>query len=154
MTVTLARASIKQLRSTNDWLLISADFPNFSRQELFAYFTQADLLPKWWSPNVPELDLSVGGKYHLAWSTMNWHLRGTYTAVERHKILAFSWKWDHAPELPMRNVCVMFTQRQAGAASLMIIHGTYGDDESEQNDRQGHLDGWTHFLGQLQMVKA
>jgi uncharacterized protein YndB with AHSA1/START domain len=144
--------AIKPLASSQDWLLVTAEFANLNADALYKHFTQADLLAKWWAPSAPMLDLTIGGHYHLEWQPMNWHLRGTYKAVEPGKVLAYTWKWDHEPELPMRNVCIMFQEGKHDGASLTLLHGTYGDNEAEQQDRQSHLDGWVHFLGQLQKV--
>jgi len=140
--------SITQLPSANDRVVLEAAFPELTPQQLYDHFTQPELLTKWWSSEA-ETDLKIGGVYCLSWPQMNWNLRGKYTIVESGKLLSYTWKWDHEPDMPARDVTVFFAP-DGGGSTLWIVHGYYGDDESEQKDRQSHLDGWLHFLAQLQ----
>jgi hypothetical protein len=39
-----------------------------------------------------------------------------------------------------------------GGTKLIVTHGFYNDSPRDQDERQGHIDGWTHFLGRLQAV--
>ena len=64
-------------------------------------------------------------------------------------MLGFTWQWDHSPELPERQVMLHIEPMTSGSR-LMVIHGYYGNSEKEQEDRQHHIDGWQHFLVQLQ----
>lgn len=148
--MTLAGTPIEQLTSTEDRVLITADFPNRTPQALFDLFTKAELLVQWW-PQQAEVDLRVGGGYHLAWPEMDWHLRGTYTVVEAPDLLGFSWHWDHTPELPVRDVTLFITPEGSGSR-LLVMHGFYDNTEPDQADRQGHLDGWLHFLAVLKAL--
>lgn len=145
--------TVRQISSTSDWLLMEADFPTYSPEVLYDHFITADLLKQWWVGDVPEIMPEVGGHYHFSWMPMGWHLSGTYKAAERGKVLAFSWKWEHEPLIPMRHVCLMFHAGQAENSSrLTVLHGIYSDSEADQEDRQSHVDGWTHFLGKLAML--
>jgi uncharacterized protein YndB with AHSA1/START domain len=82
---------------------------------------------------------------------MDWHLRGRYTAVEPGALLAFTWRWDSdSADDPERLVRVVFASLDGGGGTrLSVTHGTYGDSASEREARQGHLEGWTHFLAKL-----
>jgi len=147
-TITSSPA-VWQVPSENDWLVVMGEFPGNSQAALFDYWTQPDLLRRWW-PQEAEMDLRVDGAYHLAWPGMGWHLRGHYTAIERGKSLAFTWKWDSAPELtPIRHVIVLFEKLAEGGTRLTITHGPYADTREDQEERAGHIEGWTHFLGKL-----
>jgi uncharacterized protein YndB with AHSA1/START domain len=79
---------------------------------------------------------------------MDWHLRGEFTKFEPARKLGFTWRWDHEPELPTRQVDLVIEATGPGSR-LTITHGTYDESRRDQDDRQSHLDGWTYFLGQL-----
>ena len=143
--------SIKTVKSASDRAVMAADFANLSVDALYDHVTKPALITKWW-PSAAEIDLQVGGSYHFSWPQMDWHLRGMYQAAEANQFLAFTWKWDHEPDLPARDVNVVFHADQNGGSSLVIVHGFYSESEQDQTDRQGHIDGWMHFLGELQKV--
>lgn len=146
--------AVWQLPSENDWLVVESEFLTIAPAALYDYWIQPDLLCRWWPP-AAELDPRVDGAYHLSWPTMHWHLRGYYTAVESGRRLAFTWKWDHDPELaPIRQVIIAFEARPTGGTRLTITHGPYSDSGEDQKERAGHLEGWTHFLGGLQNLLA
>ncbi len=142
---------IKVLRSSQDMVVVAAQFSATTPQVLYQHFTDADLLARWWPPSVPHLDPQVGGSYHFAWPAMDWDLRGTYTVIEAGQVLAFTWLWEHEPNLPMRDVFVVFGHTDTGAA-LTLRHGTYTNNSQDQADRQSHIDGWKHFLSRLATV--
>src|SRR2546427_6808671 len=63
-----------------DWSsdVCSSDLPAL----LFDYWTNPDLLKKWWPP-AAELQPKVGGTYHFSWPQQDWHLRGKFTMFDR-----------------------------------------------------------------------
>jgi uncharacterized protein YndB with AHSA1/START domain len=81
---------------------------------------------------------------------MDWHLRGHYLAIEPGRLLTFTWAWDHEPDAPARLVSVRFTPDATGGTLLTVTHAPYTTTADEQEARQGHLDGWLHFLARLQ----
>ena len=132
----------------NSTLEVRAEFPGISPDDLFRWFAEPGLLIRWW-PQEAVVDGRVGGSYRLSWPAMGWHLNGEYTEFAPGSRLAFTWRWEHEPNLPDRLVTLDFSAAPAG--SLLTIHqGTYADTEADQADRQSHIDGWTHFLSQLQ----
>lgn len=150
--VPVPMASVVELPSTPDTLLVAVEVGRFTPEALFAYWIRPELLRQWW-PQEAEIDARVGGAYHLAWPAMEWHLRGRYIAVEPGKRLAFTWHWDHDPaEMPERRVEVGFEPLGAGGTKLTIRHGSYTDSPRDDEERAGHLEGWTYFLGRLQML--
>jgi uncharacterized protein YndB with AHSA1/START domain len=131
-----------------DHIRIEADFPHTSPEALFDYFTRADLLTQWW-PTEAEINNEPGGEFVLRWPAMNWTLRGAYTLFEPGHRLMFTWAWDHEPSTPTRTVDVVF-EHIASGTHLVLKHGTYMQEDAEE--RQGHIDGWLHFLGRLQEI--
>ena len=140
-----------QQPSEIDRMIVSADLPGLTALSAFDHFTTPELLSLWW-PQAAEVDPRIEGHYRLLWPSMNWELFGRYTAFEPGERLAFTWQWAHEPELPVRTVDVVFAPTTDGCR-VTVTHGTYGDSAAEQQDRQGHIDGWIHFLGQLQSLQ-
>ncbi len=144
--------ALQQLPSEGDRLVMRATFPHFSPETLFDHWITPDLLCRWWPP-VAEIEPREGGAYHLSWPKMGWHLRGHYTTFERGKALGFTWKWDHT-SAPARQVALDFEALSNGGAQITLTHGIYTDSSEDQEERQGHVEGWTHFLGSLQQLHA
>lgn len=125
-----------------DRLVMRGDF-GVTPEVLFQYWVEPNLLAEWWAPGA-EVDLRVGGSYTLSWPAMGWCLRGRYMAVEPGARLAFTWAWDHEPDLPERSVDVRFAADAAGTV-MTIEQGIYRDLPEDLADRQSHLEGWLHF---------
>ena len=119
-----------------------------SAQDTFSYFVTPTLLAQWWAP-AAQVDGRPGGEYVLSWPSQGWHLRGEYTDYAPGERLAFSWRWDHEPQLPTRLVSIQFEEAPAGTL-LRLIHGVYGQDAVDQADRDSHREGWLHFLSRLE----
>jgi len=141
----------QQLPSSATTLIVEAHFPHASAQEVFDYWTQPALLQTWW-PQEAEIEPQDGGKYHLSWPAMNWHLRGRYTCFEPGKRLAFTWRWDHDEEGTRdRIVSLLFEAEHGNGTRLQLTHGPYVETPEDQNVRLvHHLAGWLHFLPRLQ----
>lgn len=134
-----------QMPSPNDRLVVEGDFTAFKPQELFDHFVTASLLTQWW-PEKAQVNPGVGGDYRLEWPDMGWVLTGKYTTYEPGKHLVMTWHWNHDPDhVPERTVDLTFAPAVDGGTVLTIVHATYGDSETEQQERQGHLEGWIHF---------
>jgi len=144
----LSSRHVKQIDSSDDRIIIDAEFQNLSPESLFDYFTVPGLLERWW-PSLAEVDPRIAGTYHFSWPKQGWHLRGSYTDFERGKRLGFSWKWDHEPS-DNTNVSLIIETLPRRGSHLVLNHGSYSVDEEGRKRRQGHIDGWMHFLERLQ----
>lgn len=144
-------AVVTEIPSPPDTLVVVAEFPHVLPNRLFAYWTQPELLRRWW-PREVDLDPRAGGAYHLSWPEMGWNLRGQYTEVEPGRRLGFTWRWDHEPDAPPTRVDVDVEPFADRGAKLTLTHGPYGHAEGDREMRAGHLEGWRHFLGRLQDV--
>ena len=72
---------VKQIDSSDDRIIIDAEFQNLSPESLFDYFTVPGLLERWW-PSLAEVDPRIAGTYHFSWPKQGWHLRGA-TLISR-----------------------------------------------------------------------
>ncbi|GAB4515525.1 MAG: hypothetical protein OHK0046_19230 [Anaerolineae bacterium] len=140
---------IEQLSSSKDRLVLSANFPKFTPQRLFDYFTQPRLLKKWWIVE-GEAQIQPEGAYHFRWPEQNLSLRGSYKALERGKLVAFTWRWEHEAHRPETQVTIVLFPSNQGGTDIILSHGFYTDDEAGEQERTEHLAGWSHFLSQLQ----
>jgi uncharacterized protein YndB with AHSA1/START domain len=142
--------SITDLPCPSSQLEIRATYPNASPEFLFDAFTQPELLARWWVPQA-EIDSYPYGSYRFRWPRQGSSLFGTLLAYLRGKHLKFTWKWDHAPELPQRTVDIRFSAAEQGAV-LHLTHGSYDSGPRDMQDRENHRTGWHHFLSELARV--
>ena len=121
-------------------------------ERVFEWLTRADRLTRWWAQEA-EVEAAEGGSLRLSWPAMGWVLFGRWVRFEPARRLEMTWNWEHRPELPER--LVTFELEPCGAGtSLTVTHGDYGEGEVESEDRQSHVDGWTHFLARLEECLA
>lgn len=139
--------ALAEVEGAKDRLVLRGEFAEAAPAILFDWFTKSELLTKWW-PQRAEIDLKVGGKYHLIWDNPKFMLRSEIKAVEPGKSLTFTWKWDGTSE-PDRTVELSFEARKGGGCIVNINHGPYGDDKEEQLARDSVKQGWIFFGNKL-----
>jgi uncharacterized protein YndB with AHSA1/START domain len=103
-----AALHVEEIYKGYDHLKLVANFPNKSPDQLFQFWIDPSLIPRWWGPQIVEIEPKLGGKYTLGWPKRSWFLRGEYTQFQKGKLLDFTWKWDHEPLEPVRIVRVDF----------------------------------------------
>lgn len=140
--------AVIQQESGPELLILISFYPGVSPRQLFTYWTQHELLQQWWPPQA-DIDARPGGSYCLSWPSMQWNLRGTYSVVEPGQRLAFTWNWDHEPDTPTRKVEVTFEPVGDVGTQLTVTHCTYTNSSNDQEERDGHLEGWIYFLKRL-----
>ena len=123
--------------------------PGAEPDVVWRLWTEPAELARWW-PDVAQVD-GDARTLHLSWARREWPLRGRILEWEPPHRLAFTWKWDHEPDLPERTVTVdIATLPDGGGTELRLTHGDYGSGDAEAADRQSHVDGWDYFLGRLE----
>ena len=143
-----SKSTLASVSDTTDIISIVAEFPALDPNSLFDYWTNPELLRKWWPP-VAELRPEVNGSYHFSWPSQNWHLRGIFTEYTRGKELGLTWKWDHE-STDVTRVTLKFEPIPAGGTRLTLRHGRYSEDETGKKMRNDHVEGWMYFLKKLQ----
>ena len=114
---------------------------------VFRWFTEPDLLTRWWSEGA-RTAVRTDGEYELSWPSQGTRLLGTYVVVEPGSRLVFTWAFAHEPH-PPRTVDIRLVATN-GATELTIDH-THGDDPDE---RQAYIDGWKFFIERLRSALA
>lgn len=134
------------------WLSLEMHLAGITPEAALAWFTDREKVLKWWGQDV-EIDPVAGGIYEVRWPAMGWTMRGEI-AVLTDRLLAYSWSWDHEPDLPARAVIVRAEDRDGGSL-VTFSHGPYRPGAAflrEDEDRQAHRDGWANFLPALKRV--
>lgn len=138
-------------QSTPDHVVLVETFARSSPDQLFQYFVDPDLLVQWW-PQTAEVEPRLGGTYHLAWPSMNWHLRGDYTEFSPGDVLAFTWKWDHDRAKPVRTVRITLAPVETEPSSRSSMVRTPGLRRTRRSGRDTSRAGrifsrsWVRFL--------
>lgn len=139
-------STIEYIPSQSDRVVVTGSVPNLAPEALFDYWINAVLICRWW-PEAASIEPQVGGRYHLAWLSMDRHLRGRYLVIQPGRQLSFTWQWNH-DNRPERIVVVDFV-REGDGTRFTVTHGTYTPTPEDQAERQSHIDGWLHFLPRL-----
>ena len=127
-------------------------------EKVWRAWTDPAALTRWFGPGEPdsvliaEIDLRVGGRYHLGFTTPDGarhDVSGVYEVVEPPRRLAFSWAWKSTPERVSR-VAIELTP-MAGGTSLSFLQERFFDQAARNNHERGWLpafDKLAQFLGQ------
>ena len=133
-------------------LLIKRSF-KAPREELFAAWTQADALKKWWGPEgftAPsvEMDLSVGGKFRVEMRTAegeSFYLNGAFVEIRPPERLVFTFRWERGEwNYPETLVSVDFIAN-GDETEIALTHEGFPDE----NMQDEHQEGWGACMGNL-----
>jgi uncharacterized protein YndB with AHSA1/START domain len=134
---------MKDISPNDHTVVVAGQFESFTPEELFAHFTDPELVVKWW-PREAQIDPKVGGRYKFSWPEKNWVLEGTYTAFDPGRNLGFTWAWNFDVDTKPLQVDIRFEPAEKGA-KMTVTHGPWEDAEASQIERQGIREGWIHF---------
>ena len=132
-------------------LVLKRTFPA-TCERLFAMWTTAELLMKWFCPGrdmkvpVAEVDAREGGSYRIVMEDKDgktYSPSGVYEEIIPNEKLVFSWKWADS-ELITR-VTIEFKSVGDAETELTLTHE--GFPETEIRDR--HNEGWEGCLSRL-----
>ncbi len=123
-----------------------------SPEEVWRAWTGPEALMQWFGPDAgkvsaAELDVRAGGRYHVAFSTLDGtqhDVSGVYREVQRGRKLVFTWSWKSTPE---RESLVSLTFRPMGDSTEFIVRHEHFFD-AEARDR--HEGGWAGSLDKLE----
>lgn len=132
-------------------LSLSRHFP-VPPEKVWDAWTQPEGLKQWFGPDagkvdIAEVDLRVGGRYHILFYTLDgdWHdVSGTYREVKRPERLSFTWAWKSTPE---RESLVTLTFKAArGGTDFTMLHSQFFDLAAREN----HESGWVGAIAKLE----
>jgi uncharacterized protein YndB with AHSA1/START domain len=125
------------------------------RAKVFAAWTTADTLRKWFAPGdrKPEpavLDVRPGGQFRIIMQgeTDAPTAVGEYREVVADEKLVFTWGWDGDPSQPTL-VTVTFTDVEGGT-EVVLVHDRFATAET----RDHHQQGWQAIIDKMPALFA
>ncbi len=131
-------------------LVVSKDY-NQTTEKLFAAWTDAEQLKKWWKPMHNSLievtnDIKPGGAVKYVFSS-GLVISGEYEEVLKNKNLVYSWNWEFSND-EIKNasykLSVTFTTEGDGS-NIHILQTNFKDEEGILP----HKEGWEKELNDL-----
>ena len=128
-------------------------------ERLFAYWTEPDLLVKWFGPegfDIPShrLDVRPGGRWSTTMRAPDGKLRtvsGIYNTVDPPRRLVFTWGWDDDSGVRGHETEVTVTfEPTPGGTRLKLVQQVFQGKEV----RDLHNGGWAGSFNKLQRVAA
>jgi uncharacterized protein YndB with AHSA1/START domain len=125
--------------------------------EVFAAWTDPALLERWWTgvggwvDAKADVDLRVGGRYHLSMRDERGALHGVvgvYTEVAPAERLSFTWTWENNPSVMRgseRSLVDVVLREAPDGTQLSLSHTGLGDKVV----RDMHEEGWNALLTSL-----
>jgi uncharacterized protein YndB with AHSA1/START domain len=128
-----------------------------SPERLFEYWTEPELVAKWFGPgdfdvSNSQLDLRPGGKWCTTIRSPEGKLRtvsGVYSAIDPPRRLVFTWAWDDDNGLRGHETQVTVTlEPTPGGTRLRLVQ----EDFQNREVRDRHNGGWSSSLSKLQRL--
>jgi uncharacterized protein YndB with AHSA1/START domain len=129
-----------------------------SAEKVWRAWTDPQALIRWFGPGEPdsvtvaEVDLRVGGRYHIVFHTPDGEdhdVGGVYQEVVPHRRLVFSWAWRSTPERVSR-VTLELEPQHDGGCELLFTHDRFFDAAARTN----HERGWRPTFDKLDTFLA
>jgi uncharacterized protein YndB with AHSA1/START domain len=119
-----------------------------SPDRVFALFTDAEQLVKWW-PDAATFEPRLGGKVQLVFEGRG-EVSGEITRFEPPHALGFTWVREVAPDITTR-VDVSIAEAGEGRCRVELVHSGFEAVPEEQRGEwmAMHDAGWKFFLGCL-----
>lgn len=128
------------------------------REKVFRAWTDSEELKKWFAPSdeystlITEVDLRVGGRYHLGMKPPHkdviYIVGGTYREVRPPEKLVYTWSWEGA-EIDIGETLVTVEFRDLGGLTEVVLTHEFFPTEKA---RQDHEKGWGGCLDRLEIA--
>lgn len=123
------------------------------REQVFEFFTDAQLLSQWWGPagfNIPNIEFapSVGATYRIEMqppSGDTFELVGTFKGVEPPALLAFSFEWRPSDPDDIETVAQLSFEQINDSTEVRLTHRPFRNEAR----RALHRDGWSESFDKL-----
>lgn len=121
---------------------------------VFAAWTEADRMERWFSPEGVEVvsvvtDPVPGGAYRVRMRSDEGNVhtaRGTYREVDPPVRLVFTWEWEEEEHAVGETVVTVELTEIEGGTELVLTHEGFPAAEA----RDGHAEGWRSCLDRLE----
>jgi uncharacterized protein YndB with AHSA1/START domain len=127
-----------------------------TRPAVFAAFTDAAELAKWWGPKgftTPDLEFEprVGARYRIAMQPPEgerFHLTGQFREVDPPARLAFTFAWEEPDPDDVENRVAVAFRELGRSTEVAVTHAPF----KTQARRALHRDGWAESLDKLERL--
>ena len=126
-----------------EWLVVAINNLAAAPAEIIPWFLEPEKLKLWWGDE-HQILARFGGNYVITWPRIDRTLRGQIVEIGERNLM-YSWTFDHEPDIPPRVVAINAIAADGGTR-VEIRHGPYRRDDSDSEERTGHLEGWSYFL--------
>ena len=122
---------------------------------VFRAFTEPEQMKQWFGPEgvsipIAEVDLAVGGRYHVRMhneeENQDYNTRGVYKIIDRPRKLSFTWRWDEKDHDAGETLVTVEFNDLKGSTEVVVTHELFPDAEA----KGGHEKGWISCLGRLE----
>ena len=142
-TANTADGQIEIVMNGPEWLVLAINDISTDPGSIVPWFLEPEKLKQWWGDE-HRIDARFGGEYVIAWPRIDRTLRGQIVEIGETNLI-YSWTFDHEPDIPPRVVAIQAITAEGGTR-IEIRHGPYRRDDSDAEERTGHLEGWSYFL--------
>ncbi len=116
---------------------------------VYAGWTSADALARWWWPHIPdtayEVDARVGGRYDIRSSEVGIGARGEFLELDEPRLIRMTWSWmNDGVSAVVEEVRIAFTSTPEGT----LVTLTHDLDEAA-GDGKDLRQGWHDVLARL-----
>jgi len=119
--------------------------------QAFLAWIEPSWLRLWWAPKV-FIEPRPDGEYRFDWPQQGFRLQGRFIAVEANRLLKFTWRWVHAPFMPIRTVTVHFLGDGHNGTRLVVEHGFYNNNTNDRDEITEIQNGWRYLLRRLRLT--
>jgi uncharacterized protein YndB with AHSA1/START domain len=124
-------------------------------ERVWRAWTQAEAMKHWIAPSASgagsviatELDVRVGGSFHIAFTADNGErhdAHGVYQEVDAPRKLSFTWYWKSTPE--RESLVTISLKAVPGGTGFDFVHERFFDAAA----RDRHVGGWNIWFDSLE----
>ncbi len=102
---------------------------------------------------VAEVDLTVGGKYHIRMRGEDgeeFNVVGTYREIDRPRRLSYTWQWQEPEHDVGETLVTVEFNDLGGSTEIVLVHELFPDAESKGH----HEQGWGSCLDRFEAMFA
>jgi uncharacterized protein YndB with AHSA1/START domain len=124
---------------------------------VFQAWTEPDHMRQWSAPEgatveAAEVDLKVGGQYHIRMKTDDgeYNAVGIYREIEPPRRLVYTWNWEEEEHDVGETLVTVEFNDLGGSTEIILTHERFPNLEAKSS----HEEGWTSCLKRFEALFA